>query len=258
MAAIAAAGIGAAGAIGGAMLSKSGGSGGGYSDAAQSQAAQAERAAALQWQMYQQARGDLTPWRKAGKGAVGMQAGLLDIPGYANIDPTQTLRDTPGYQFALNQGSDTLGRYAAARGMSMSGPQMKSLQTYGQGVGDQTYQQYFNNLGGLSTTGENAAAMTGTMGQNAANQMGGYYMQEGQSNANSILAQGLQRQSGYSGLAQGLGMAGSYLAPYISKMNWGGGGGGFGSTGQTPYAGYQPYSVGSDAFYNQMYSSGGY
>lgn len=189
-----------------------GGDGPDYGAAAAAQTAALEKMAQVYREMYNTTRGDLMPGITAYGRTVPYIGGLLGIPGYHKVDPTKTLRATPGYQFALNQGADTLGRYAAARGMSMSGPQMKALQTYGQGMADQTYQQYLGNLFGVSNAGQNAAAQTGQFGMQAAGGIGSAYAQQGQAQANAILAEGLQRQSGYGSLMGGLGMLGGLIA----------------------------------------------
>lgn len=182
-----------------------GGDGPDYGAAAAAQSAATERAAQIEKQMYDQTRADLMPGITAYARTEPYIGGLLGVPGYDQVDPTQALRATPGYDFTMQQGSDALGRYAAARGMSMSGPQMKALQTFGQGTADQTYQKYMANLMGYAGGGQQAAAQTGKFGMDAAAGMGSAYMQGGEAQANAILSQGLQRQSGYNSGMSGLG-----------------------------------------------------
>jgi len=223
-----------------------GGGGGNYGEAAAAQTAATERAAQIEQQMYQQTRSDLMPGITAYGRAMPYIGGLLGVPGYDQVDPTQALRGTPGYQFTMDEGSKNLGRYAAARGMSMSGPQMKALQTYGQGIADKTYQQYLGNLMGYAGGGQQAAAQVGGYGMQAAGQMGQDYIQGGEAQANALLAQGLQRQSGYGGLMSGLGMLGGVLAaPFTggtsligSAMSGLGGLFGAGGGGTDYYGGY--------------------
>lgn len=78
---------------------------------------------------------------------------------------TETLRNTPGYQFAFTQGQDALENSAAARGMLGSGNTFKEITDYGQGMADQTYQKRIQNLSNLMNTGQSAAAMSAQQAQ---------------------------------------------------------------------------------------------
>lgn len=186
-----------------------------YGAAAAAQSAAAERTAGIYQQMYQQARSDEMPFMQLGWNTAPYYGGILGIPGYDRVDPTEALRATPGYQFTLNQGTDALSRYAAARGLSMSPATLKGIQSFGQGTADQTYNSYMNRLAGNLNLGQGAAGQTGAFGMNAAGGMGQAYMTEGEAQANAILAQGLQRQSGFGSIGSLLGMgAGILAAPF--------------------------------------------
>ncbi len=251
------AGIGAAGALAGGVGSLFGSSSGGRasSRAAEAQIAAANRAADLQWQEYQQTRADLSPWRTTGGQAVNYLGGILNIPGSAPVDPTSALRATPGYNWAMGQGVDARERSAAARGGLLSTPEQKSLTTFGQGLADQTYQNYLNNLFNVSGSGLSAAGMAGQAGMNYANQAGMDYMAGGQAQAQGLLNAYNAQQSGYNALGGGVGMAAALLGSggrnspinYLSGLigntsGYGGGGGGvdlsqnyLAAYGQNPY-----------------------
>lgn len=228
--------------------------------------------------MYNDAKSNLSPGVQAYARTTPYIGGLLGIPGYDKVDPTAALRGTPGYQFTMDQGTDALGRYAAARGMSMSGAQMKGLQTFGQGTADQTYQKYLSDLTGYAGAGQNASTSLSQIAmQNAAGLSNGYmgsaqgsgkalmegaggmanaYSQEGVSNAQSILAQASAQQSGYSGILGGLGMIGGAVlgGPIGASIGssigsgiggWlGGGNSGYGSSGASSYTSPGYYSGG--------------
>jgi len=128
----------------------------------------------------------------------------------AGFDPNSLMRNfgaadfqaDPGYNFRLSEGLKALDRQAAARGGMMSGAALKAAGRYGQDVASQEYGNAFNRfqtnrasqaglftdaynrnrtrqldefsrLGGLMTSGQNAAAGTGAsqaaFGSNAAN-----------------------------------------------------------------------------------------
>lgn len=210
------AGVGAAAAVGGVGIAAANalgdGSSSAASEAANAQIASANRAAELQKQEYEQTRADLGPWRDTGGKAINYLGGILNIPGMTPVDPTNALRATPGYNFAMNQGVDARERSAAARGGLLSTPEQKSLTTFGQGLADQTYQNYLNNLFNVSGSGLNAASMTGTAGMNYANQAGSDYMAAGQAQAQGVLNAYNAQQSGYNQLGSSLGGAAGYLS----------------------------------------------
>lgn len=92
-----------------------------------------------------------------GRGAAGYEQ-LLRQPGAM----------TPGAQFALQQGVGAMERGASARGTQLSGGQLQELQTFGQGVAQQDYQQQLQNQMGLANLG----LQQGQMGLGALSQQG--------------------------------------------------------------------------------------
>lgn len=114
-------------------------------------------------------------------------------------------RNTPGYQFGLDEGSKTLQASASASGGLFSGKAGKALTQYGQNYADQQgYAPYMNRLAGLFGGAQTAGGQIGNAGQNFANQAGANM----QNAANS-------RASGLMGSSQakmwGLGQAGGFL-----------------------------------------------
>lgn len=135
---------------------------------ASQQAGAAKDAAAQQMAMYQQTRSDLQPFMQGGAGAFSQLQGLLGLNGGNSASQLATLRNSPGYQFAFDQGLQGIDRSAASRGLLLSGGQLKDATTFGQGQADQLYNNYANQLMGASTLGANAAAGVGTQGTLAA------------------------------------------------------------------------------------------
>lgn len=70
---------------------------------------------------------------------------------------TQIVRDTPGYQFQVQQGLDGINANAYARGLGNSGATFKALQEYGRNMADQYYQQYVGNVAAVAEQGRGAA-----------------------------------------------------------------------------------------------------
>jgi hypothetical protein len=227
-----AAGVGAAGALAGGLGSLFGGSSGsgdrGSSAAIQAaniQAGASDRANAIQKQMYDEAVARSAPWVKAGTSAVNEYSGLLNLPGYDAIDRTDYLRSTPGYQFQLGQGVEARDRSAASKGMLLSGPQLKAVTKYGQGLADTTYNSLMDRIYGLSGQGQSAAALTGNQGIATGQGMAANTIYGGNAQAQGLYNAYNARESAYGNqqknLYGGLGMMTNALgkaAPAIS--NW--------------------------------------
>lgn len=78
---------------------------------------------------------------------------------------------TPGYQFRLDSGNDSINALAGARGGLNSGATMKALADYNQGMASEEYGNYLSRLAGLTDMGQSAAA--GTASANNAFATGG-------------------------------------------------------------------------------------
>lgn len=71
-------------------------------------------------------------------------------------------QNTPGYQFALQQGMNAINADAAAKGQAISGNNQQAIQQYGTGLANQTYNNYLQNLENQIGTGVNAAGGVAT------------------------------------------------------------------------------------------------
>lgn len=155
----------------------------------------------------------------------GPRTGGTDGTG---VDPrTQSLRDTPGYQFQMDEARRGVENSFASRGKLLSGGALTALQDRSQGIADNTYQQTLNNAFNLSNLGMGAAAQIGGAGQNYAAGAGNAYTNIGNAQANGAMGQANAFAGGLQGVSNaiggGLGMWGAY-------NNWGAGGGGIGGT----------------------------
>lgn len=122
------------------------------------------------------------------------------------IDVSAQLQDpnnitTKAYNFNLTQGEKAVQNSAAARGLGVSGAALKGAATFATGLADNTYQSLFNiantnqtnaynRLKGLVDTGENAAAGTGVIGQQAATTAAGAQIGAGNAQAAAANATG--------------------------------------------------------------------
>lgn len=200
VAALAAAGISAAGSLGGAAISAHG----------------ASKAADTQLAMFNTINGQEAPFRTFGQNQLGPLGNLLSgNPAQVNAQ----LEQMPGYQFALTQGLKSVQNGATARGLGVSGAAQKAAASYATGLASQTYQNQVQNLLAGATLGQDAAAQTGVAGTALAGNAGGF-----QAGAAGALGAGFQ------------GAASSFATPYY--MNAFGGGSGYGVPGTGPGVGF--------------------
>lgn len=249
---IAAAAIGAVGAVGGALISSAG-----ASSAANTAANASTYAANLDQQRYNTTRSDLMPYNAAGQNAVAQMPGLYTssvnnlnsayAASQAAIPKTitqQNVSDQPGYQFALSEGMKALNNQYAGSGQSNSGNAARAALNFGTGLASQGWQNYFNNaqtqytdtnnqfsnavsmnnslysqLSGTGSLGENAAAQTGSTGAALTGMQGTNIANAGQQTANGITNTTNALGSAVTGLAQ---TAQTYAKNNTSLFNSGG------------------------------------
>lgn len=244
--------IGAVGAVAGAGIGAVGASkaAGAQSDAAKSAAQlqhQDQQASlAEQKRQFDLQQQNLAPWLKAGTQGINSLSGLLSTPGQGLLTPwtdqfhaptADQARQTPGYQFAQEQGQNSIQNSAAAHGGLLSTGTMKTLDQYSQGLADQTYsdtynralgeyqQRYnifqgnqtneFNRLAGLSGTGQQAATTLGQFGQQSAANVTNINATAGAQQGGSLMAAGNARASGYAGIANSINSGISGISQYL-------------------------------------------
>ena len=252
--AVIAAGIGAAGAIGGGLIASSA-----AKRAAGTQAQAAADATSAQERMFAQQQALQEPFRQAGLTAQQQIMQLLGIggdqaaPGYGSLAKpfgTSQFEQDPGYAFRQAEGMKALERSAAARGGLLSGGTLKGIQRFGQDLASQEYQNAFNRYQVERAARLNPLQSLMGAGQSSANVLTGAAGQMGQNQAANLMAAGQARASGYVGsanaLSSALGNIGQmafqypmYQAQtnYLNAMSSGGGGGGsFGGGASTTAA----------------------
>lgn len=182
------------------------------SSAAAQGAAQAQQ---LEQQVQDQAKTYLAPYNTAGQTSLTQQQNLLGLNGQDAANAAmQTYQQSPGYQFTLQQGLRAVDAGAAASGLLRSGAALKAEQTFGQGLANQDFQQYYNNLMGISTLGENAGVSATNAMANVANNA-----------ANLAQGAGNTQASIYGNMYSGLGSTVNSLFSNPAVQNWMSGGG---------------------------------
>jgi hypothetical protein len=192
---IAAALIGGAATIGGALIASHG-----ASKAADAQTQAADQANALQKYMFDTTNANQQPWRDIGKAAIG-QLTAFTQPGF---DVSSWLKAQPGYQFGIDEGSNTIQRSAAAGGSLNSGGTLKALDRFGQNYASGQLNNAFNRLATLAGFGQVGNQQTAQAGQNYANQAGDNMLSAGRAQAQGAFNQS-QIGSGLLGNLAGIG-----------------------------------------------------
>jgi hypothetical protein len=220
--------------------------------AAASAAAQreaADKSIAAQREMFDIGRADLAPYREGGTTAQNQLMTLLGIGGdqnaqgygrYAKDFGMSDFTTDPGYQFRLEQGMKALNASAAAKGMGMSGANIKGATEYGQNLGSQEYQNAFNRyqtnrtaqlapLQSLYAGGQAAAAGSAAQAQGLGTSLGNTYTGLGQGIAQADVAAGNAQASGYLNSANAVTNAlNQGMSSYMMSNYLGGIGGGLG------------------------------
>lgn len=129
----------------------------------------------------------LQPYQQAGATSLNQLMAAMGM-GDGSFDPNAQLANTPGYQFRMDQGTQAINRAANAGGGLYSGGTGKALVGYGQGLAGEYWNDYLNQLAGITGMGQQSAhlqsgisgefagsranAILGTQGGRASSAMG--------------------------------------------------------------------------------------
>lgn len=279
----AAVGIGTAvaGVAGSAMSSSA------ASSAANTQAGAQEQAAAIQQGMFDTINGQEQPFMQAGYGATSALSQLLGLspgggaaglpngyltqgtprtqtPQTAPTFDASTVTNSPGYQFAQQQGLQQVANAEAPNVGALSGPALKALTSFASGTAAQYYNDYFNQANTVFNQGTTAfnegttafneqqsnqqnifsrlSAIAG-LGQNAASNTGTAGTALGTGTAQAVAGAGASQAAGTVGSANAISSGLSSLAsnPYalssILNNNSSGAGADAGVPGWSPAQG---------------------
>lgn len=143
-------------------------------------------------------------------------------PGYTPmVNSLEELQATPGYQFQLQQGLQSVNNSAAAKGSLLSGNSLKAVNDYAQGAASTGFQQaweraqnaynsaFARNQANKASAYNMLSGVSGS-GQTAANTAAGFNMQNAQMTNNTLQnnSNALQNASYQSGQAASNGAAG--------------------------------------------------
>lgn len=174
-----------------------------------------------------QVQQDYAPYAQTGQLANTQLQGLFGLNGNgAQAAAQANWQNTPGYQFALDQGLKAVNADAAAKGQILSGNNQQAVQQFGTGLANQTYNNYLTNLIGQQQQGVNAA------GGVASGQLGVANAQAGKS--------GAAANTQNAGLGMGLSGLFPQANPFASIT---GGNGGMNNMLAALFAGNQPQNA---------------
>ena len=119
-------------------------------------------------------------------------------------DPLDIIRNTPGYEFRLEEGRRALNANRSAGGVS-GGELMRDFARFNQGVASDFYRDYANRLANLAGTGQQASTQLGSQGITTGQSIGNSLINAGNARASGIIGQGNAFNQFLGGLAQGFG-----------------------------------------------------
>lgn len=192
--------------VGGIMSSDAQRSAGNKAADAQSAASQA--GIAEQQRQFNQVQQLLAPYAQAGTGALTAQQNLIGIgPDGAQGQQAaiNALEAGPQFQSMLKAGTNSILQNASATGGLRGGNVQAALASFSPNLLAQTIQQQYQNLGGLTSIGQNAAAMTGNAGMQTGQGISNLLQQQGAAQAGAYLNAGQASMNAFNSIPQGLG-----------------------------------------------------
>lgn len=204
--ALVAAGIGAAGAIGSALIGASA-----AKEASNTQAKAAQNALDFQKQTYADQQKNFQPYLDIGKGATYKLASLTGTGSNSSPDFSQ-FYVSPDYKFRQQQGELGIERAANARGMNLSGGTLKDLASFNSGLASTEFGNYFDRLMNLSKLGANSAAASGQNSATMSSTIGNTTIGLGQAQASGTIGAANATMGGINSATNN-----ALLAAYLGK-----------------------------------------
>jgi hypothetical protein len=153
-------------------------------------------------QNYNTAVSGFQPFEDVSKLSLADQQDLLGLNGPdAATAAMSKFQTSPGYQFSMDQGMRAIDAGAASKGLLHSGATIKAEQTFGTGLADQEFSNYFGRLNSLSNMGLTAAGGISTAGNNLASGL----ENNAQSQATTAIGAGNAQSSIFGNAASGFG-----------------------------------------------------
>lgn len=209
------AGVGAAGAIGSAVIGSNA-----AKDAAKAQARAGQQAIDTQTAMFEKAKGYLQPYASLGESVLPTIKGFLGLD--PNYDMSQVLEQTPGYQFAVGEGLKQIGNMQQASGARNSGNALRAASDYTRNMGYGVFSDMFNKYTGIMGTGLTAAGGIADAATGLGKDVAGTQIGIGNARAAGVMGTANAWSSGISGVTDAVGgMMGQLSSSTVPKWSFG-------------------------------------
>jgi len=217
-AAVAGLAVGAAG-IGSALIGANA-----SSKAADAQSASAQAGIAEQDKQFEALKALLAPYNAAGTSSLTAQQNLAGINGnQAQNDAINGIKSSSEFDQLNQTGQNAILQNASATGGLRGGNVQAALAQFSPQLLNQLIATQYGRLGGLTSLGENAAAMTGNAGIQTGQANAGLLQQQGAAQAGGALAGGAAAQNGLNSIVQGLGtfkgLGGNFSTPSTASSD---------------------------------------
>ena len=151
------------------------------------------------YEIYGKAQGFARPTKPivAGqKGSLQLQQDLIGLNGNAAQQAAyDQIQNSAGFQSQLQLGQNAMLQNAAATGGLRGGNTQAAMAQFAPALLNQAIASQYQNLGGITSLGQNSAAMQGNAGMNSANSIGNLYQSQGANTAGYQLARGQNTQN---------------------------------------------------------------
>lgn len=146
------------------------------------------------------------PYVNAGTGSLSAQQNILGLNGaQAQQQAYDQIANSPAMKSMLQQGENSLLQNASATGGLRGGNLQGALAQYRPQLLNQLVSQQYQNLGGITSLGQNSAAQTGNAGMASASNIGNLLQSQGAYQAGNALAQGNIAANNYATIGNALG-----------------------------------------------------
>jgi hypothetical protein len=132
----------------------------------------------------------LSPYSKAGQGSLTAQQNILGLNGaQAQQAAISGIEQSPYFQATAKQGENAILQNASATGGLRGGNTQGALAQFRPALLNSLVQQQYQNLGGITSLGQNSAAQQGNAGMQSANNIGNLLAQGGAAQAGGYIGQ---------------------------------------------------------------------
>lgn len=158
--------------------------------AADAQSASSEAGIAEQQRQYDKMVELLSPYVRSGNAALEAQQAILGMNGQgAQESAIRGIENSEYFKSTARQGENAILQNASATGGLRGGNTQGALAQFRPQLLNQLVQQQYQNLGGITSLGQNSAAQTGNAGMQSAGNIGNLLAQGGQAQAGGYLGQ---------------------------------------------------------------------